>query len=880
MGVVYRAIDEQLRREVALKVLPESLAADPERRHRFLREARAAAAVTHSNIATIHEVGEADGHVFIAMELVAGVTLREHMARGLSLAEALRIGRDVSRGLARAHDRGIVHRDLKPENVMVTPEGDVKILDFGLAKLVDAPDPAGATQSAMSQTAAGRVMGTPPYMSPEQAEGRTAIDARSDVFSLGIMLYEMLAGVRPFRGETSFAVIGAILHREPAALAAVAPEVPAAVAAVVAQCLSKVPTERFASAKEVLAALEAASGALVASVPSGRALAVEKLVTVTGMGTPLGPAVASDSAQPSAAPPTVGARSPRRVWGTVALVLLAATVAEGWRLSHASRANVDAKVATPAASASATGVKGIPMTGHPPPKTSSPEAAEAYAAGLRHARMGQDGPTAGDFMRAARLDPTMAAANLRALLYAEHRSAIDARKAFVAATDHREALDERDRMLLRYAEGVVADPPLSAQEYTSRIEAVVERFPDDAEATLLLARRLLALWNVQSEADRLRGQALLERALALDSESSAPIPLLARSYRWSDPEKALGLLAHCIDLAPTASSCLSERAQLETDLGRCDALEADARRMAVADPQSAFPFEELAVALAARRAPIATIRDLLAQGTAFLPEGRDRRVDAARKAVATALLAGDLAAAEAGARAWDHEYADSVVANDHLSSLTCLFDVVEEEGDVGRSADVAEEYERRALGWTGNKWYADLRAETLRFRAGRIGAPALEIARKAAVNAAVAEGAPPFTRWLSVSMRNAATPAEGVAAIAARPEGNRDTLNALFMGEDIGRVELLAGNTATALPLLQRGAASCAIIPTSHTFRAYTIQWMHNHLNLGLALEQTHDIPGACAAYTEILTRWKDVKPRSITLDRAKERSLGIGCGN
>jgi serine/threonine-protein kinase len=136
MGVVYRAEDEKLRRKVAVKVLPESLASDPERRRRFFREARAAAAVTHANIATVYEIDEADGHVFIAMELVQGETLRARMeahATGLTHADALRIARDIARGLASAHESGIVHRDLKPENVMITPAGDAKILDFGLA---------------------------------------------------------------------------------------------------------------------------------------------------------------------------------------------------------------------------------------------------------------------------------------------------------------------------------------------------------------------------------------------------------------------------------------------------------------------------------------------------------------------------------------------------------------------------------------------------------------------------------------------------------------------------------------------------------------------------------------------------------------------------
>ena len=190
MGVVYRATDERLRRTVALKVLPEALARDDERRRRPLREARAAAAVTHPNIATVHDVGEADGRVFIAMEYVEGPTLRARLADGaLAAPAALRIALQIARGLAKAHQANVVHRDLKPDNVIVG-ENHVKILDFGLAKLRDED---AATPSALEHqetetelTRQGKVLGTPAYMSPEQARGKD-VDARTDVFGFGVV---------------------------------------------------------------------------------------------------------------------------------------------------------------------------------------------------------------------------------------------------------------------------------------------------------------------------------------------------------------------------------------------------------------------------------------------------------------------------------------------------------------------------------------------------------------------------------------------------------------------------------------------------------------------------------------------------------------------
>ena len=200
MGEVYRAQDSRLGRDVALKILPEAFASDPDRVRRFEKEARAASALNHPNIVTVYEVGAADSLSYIAMELVEGKTLREALAAGpLSSKKLLDLSCQVSTGLAQAHEAGIVHRDLKPENIMVSKDGFAKILDFGLAKRVasDRGAPAsGATETAMTE--AGSVVGTAGYMSPEQAGG-SAVDFRSDQFSFGSILYEMATGMRAFQ---------------------------------------------------------------------------------------------------------------------------------------------------------------------------------------------------------------------------------------------------------------------------------------------------------------------------------------------------------------------------------------------------------------------------------------------------------------------------------------------------------------------------------------------------------------------------------------------------------------------------------------------------------------------------------------------------------
>ena len=253
MGVVYRAEDRKLHREVALKVLRADLETDPERRRRFEREARAAAAVSHPNIATVYEVGESQGRIFIAMELVGGPSLRSVLANGaLPLPEALRIARQIASGLAKAHAKGIVHRDLKPDNVMLDADGQVKILDFGLAR-----ESAPAAENVSNLTDEGQVMGTPAYMSPEQASG-FPVDARSDLFSLGVVLYEMVTGRRPFEAATKMATLFAIARDEARPPSALNPALPPALDAVIAKCLAKKPEDRFANAGEVISALELA----------------------------------------------------------------------------------------------------------------------------------------------------------------------------------------------------------------------------------------------------------------------------------------------------------------------------------------------------------------------------------------------------------------------------------------------------------------------------------------------------------------------------------------------------------------------------------------------------------------------------------------------
>jgi Tol biopolymer transport system component/predicted Ser/Thr protein kinase len=305
MGEVYRAKDPRLGREVAIKVLPIAAASDPERRQRFEQEARAASALNHPNILTVYDIGESDGAVYIAMELVEGKTLRELVVSGepLPTKKLLDYAVQISEGLAKAHAAGIVHRDLKPENLMISKDGFVKILDFGLAKLTEtvSQDASVLPTAIAAATEPGTVMGTAGYMSPEQAGGQP-VDFRSDQFTLGAILYEMATGTRAFQRKTGAETLVAIIREEPAPLQELAPKAPTPVRWIVERLLAKDPEERYASTKDLARDLRNVRDHLSETSTSGGLQAAEP------------------------------ARARRRGWGLPAVAALVAGLAAGFLL--------------------------------------------------------------------------------------------------------------------------------------------------------------------------------------------------------------------------------------------------------------------------------------------------------------------------------------------------------------------------------------------------------------------------------------------------------------------------------------------------------------------------------------------------------------------
>src|SRR5215212_4172634 len=254
MGVVYKARDIRLQRFVALKLLPWADASNPDRRERFLREARAASALSHPHIITVHDIATEAGTDFIVMEFIDGQPLdRLIPRRGLPVRDALTYALQIADAISAAHNIGIIHRDLKPGNVVVAADGRLRVLDFGLAKLME-PESGREAETIASLTGAGVILGTPAYMAPEQAIGES-IDTRADLFSLGVVLYEMIAGTRPFQGANHTAIVHALCTYDPPPLSSLRPGVPAALDQVISRLLAKRAADRYANAEALMADL-------------------------------------------------------------------------------------------------------------------------------------------------------------------------------------------------------------------------------------------------------------------------------------------------------------------------------------------------------------------------------------------------------------------------------------------------------------------------------------------------------------------------------------------------------------------------------------------------------------------------------------------------
>jgi serine/threonine protein kinase/tetratricopeptide (TPR) repeat protein len=878
MGVVYRAVDEKLRRTVALKVLPPAFTGDADRRRRFEREARAAAAVTHACIATVYEVGESEGRVFIAMELVEGSSLASRIAGApLPLAAALRIARDVARGLAKAHERSVVHRDLKPDNVMITDEGEVKILDFGLARR-DEPAAVGHDQdvTAAAMTMPGQIMGTPGYMSPEQAAGKPT-DARTDLFSLGVVLYEMVTGARPFRGDAAMDVIIALCRDEPEAPSALNPAVTPEVERVIARCMAKRPDDRYVGARELLAELDALDPATAASRSLVSSPGGPSSTTGPISAPPLAPTTSSPHTSTTLPATAAGPARPRvqkrAVFAALGLVAFGAVGALALREPATRRRGP--RPAVPQARAS-WGRR--PITADPPPSSASAEALRRYVEGLRASRDGAQELALERFTLASTLDPDLAAAHLRIALA---RGVERGREALLQALSHRGLLDERDRAVLDAVAPAYTETPTDFTAASARLAAVAQRFPDDVTV-------LSALGRVQAEHDLRASVASQRRVSALDPGHVPARSSLADSLTYlGDLPGARRTLEECLEVSPSATACLRQQVYLELAVSDCAAVETTARRWMLISREGGSAQRFLAYGLAGQGRPLDAMRETLVQSRAS--QVIERRAQSEQEdARALAALAGDFAEAARRGAAVEALVEASRAESDHAAAAAALAMILDEQGRGADAARVAQRFLERREAWevtprTDDRALGRDPTQALlsvQVRAGTLAAPAAA-AQRAARRAwwERRQGALPEVGgfvWITQYAAGVETQAEAAEALAAlaRFEGVPPfaLMPGMHMDAVVGRAYLLAGRAAEALPALTRAATSCYAL-------RFPVDQMRAVRDLGVARAATGDRAGACAAWRQVVDRWGSATPRSVTADDARARMRANSCG-
>lgn len=837
MGIVYAARDTTLGREVALKVLPAS--GDVERRRRFMREARSAAAVTHPGIATVYDVGEQDGAVFIAMERVRGQTLRAWLEknRPVPIVEAQRIGLAIARTLAKAHEQGVVHRDLKPENAMLTDDGDVKLLDFGLAKLVG---PSLSGNGSTTDTQQGRIIGTPCYMSPEQARG-LPIDTRSDVFSFGVMFYELVTGERPFMGATSVDLLAAITRDEPRALEEIVPGISTDVARVVTRCLRKVPADRYADARELVRDLDVACANAISSV--GR----KETISEKNVAQPKAPARLSHKYRNVAA------------GGLIALGLGAAW----WQTSTRMTSSADTMVL-------------------PVPTANEAEARTTMVRGLGEFRRGA--PYIQLLLRAVDLDPTLAGAHVRiAAGSLFHLNAERSRAHYHKAIEFSAKLDEKDRILLEAIEPLILRQPADWAESIRRFSKAVEKFPNDAHFWVYLA---VATANFD---DFEKANTHLKQAIQLDPGFAYARTLLAMNTayegRFEDAETAA---EECLTVVPDSVLCMELISRLRLREGKCEAMANVARRMIAASTSRSLGELVLAESLAARGQPLATVEQAIDQAEKSRIEAAGAVTDSIKKQFAelrwgARMLAGDFETAEARARDLERFTQMSHMQDERGAAAKMLAQVLLEMGRKREAGEVVTNFLDRRDAWEPHPSAEDIAM-------AKDATPFLLFAAAEAESLSADDRKTRRETWLR-DWQIRATPIarsylwmHAYASTAFSAEESKEALDMSgkfgpippFRPETmadayVGRVNLLAGRTDEAMDWLGNATRSCGTLQ-------FPFEQTRAFLWLGQAKESRGDKQGACGAYQVVLDRWGHAKPKSVSADEARARVSALGC--
>jgi len=824
IGEVFLAWDTVLKRKVALKVL-HGAGKGPDAKNvaRILREGRAAAKIEHVNAVAIYDVGEHDGGAHIVMEYIAGKTLRQFVGdRAIALHVKLRWARDVASALAAAHKKGVIHRDIKPENIMRRDsDGVVKVVDFGIARCVTAN---GSSAPGMTSIEGG-LCGTPAYMAPERTFGEKG-DALSDQFTWAVFAYELVTGSLPWPHDGGTLKLLQRIGSEPAEPPSRRrADVPRWVDAVLLRALAKDPRRRFASMDDVVAVLD---------------------------GTASPPPVLERG--PAARPPVADARDAEQLRRSL----------RRYRLATAAL--------VPAALVAAVGFAVFGHEGGAPDlrqASSNVEAVDAYRAGMKAIHDGAAGEAVRAFERAAMLDPSFAAAHLRAVL-ATHAASSAARTHILEATEHREALSEHDRDLLRAIEPWVAIPA-DTREAARRLAALTTGRPDADYAYQLCHLHVIdGDYAAAIDACRAAHDADPTFAGALWLEGVAEL-------LRGDTAEGLRVMRACLRLSPAATSCHNDILQLDANEGRCAAALDGAQHLVDLEPKSEIWRGALAVAAYAMKRPFADVHRAFERSWQLAP------VDAmplvrARAEVDEAVIHGAFDDARRELDVWEQLVARSVDEADHVEAFRVRGWYEREVGEGASLAAHASAFLASRPAWSpAPAGGSSIDAQIALYRSGALSRPDFVKARAAWLRSdhqgdASGRGAGTEHRWVTAYAGAVVTPEDARDALAALPDhlplpGARVRTPAI--DEPIGATFLLAGRVDEALPFLRRAAASCtaALYPFHHTWA---------NLELGAALEAV-DARAACDAYRVVLDRWTTA-PASRSARRARERWSILGC--